>query len=346
MARKARWLKQQARKLSPTKFISGILLALSQSEASLRLWASAIGLHSDHTISKQALWERIGPEAVGFFKGVLASLLASQGVGANSIPAIPCVLRILIHDFMLITLNEKVGALFTATSNQHGHFGAGLRLQAVMDLISGGALDMSLHPYGRNDQSEAAESGVPQIQPSSVCGNRLFGFWLEPHSNSTLPERRSPPLPCRRTFASGRHRPSHRRSQSSLGSGRSRMIFIRGLRVCLTVEPADGRRCFEGLEVLVRESLREDERSSRLFVFTNRRRDRIRVLYWDGTGNWIMTNRLEAGTLSWPKIPDGAAKLRLRPEARGMLFARIDLHGAGLLPWYEDPAAGGTDAVS
>ncbi len=78
MARKARWLKRQARKLSPNKFVSGILLAVSQSEASLRLLASAIGLHSDHTISKQALWERIGPEAVEFFKGVLASLLASQ----------------------------------------------------------------------------------------------------------------------------------------------------------------------------------------------------------------------------------------------------------------------------
>jgi transposase len=124
------------------------------------------------------------------------------------------------------------------------------------------------------------------------------------------------------------------------------MIFTRGLRVCLAVEPADLRRGFEGLATLVRESLREDERSSQLFVFTNRRRDRVRVLYWDGTGLWIMTKRLEAGTFSWPKIPDGAAKLRLRPEALEMLLAGIDLKGARLRPWYEDPAAAGTGAAS
>lgn len=117
------------------------------------------------------------------------------------------------------------------------------------------------------------------------------------------------------------------------------MIFTRGLRVCLAVEPADLRRGFEGLATLVRESLREDERSSQLFVFTNRRHDRIRVLYWDGTGLWVMTKRLEQGTFAWPQIPDGAAKIRLRPEALEMLLAGIDLKGARLRPWYEDPAA-------
>jgi transposase len=124
------------------------------------------------------------------------------------------------------------------------------------------------------------------------------------------------------------------------------MIFTRGLRVCLAVEPADLRRGFEGLSTLVRESLREDERSSQLFVFTNRRHDRIRVLYWDGTGLWVMTKRLEQGTFAWPQIPDGAAKLRLRPEALEMLLAGIDLKGARLRPWYEDPAAAGAGAGS
>jgi transposase len=117
------------------------------------------------------------------------------------------------------------------------------------------------------------------------------------------------------------------------------MIFTRGLRVCLAVEPADLRRGFEGLALLVRESLHEDERSSQLFVFTNRRRDRVRLLYWDGTGLWILTKRLEAGTFAWPKIPEGQAKLRLRAEALEMLLAGIDLKGARLRPWYEEPCA-------
>ena len=117
------------------------------------------------------------------------------------------------------------------------------------------------------------------------------------------------------------------------------MIFTRGLRVCLAVEPVDLRRGFEGLALMVRQSLHEDERSSQLFVFTNRRRDRVRLLYWDGTGLWILTKRLETGTFAWPKIAEGQAKLRLRPEALEMLLSGIDLKGARLRPWYEEPSA-------
>ena len=46
------------------------------------------------------------------------------------------------------------------------------------------------------------------------------------------------------------------------------MIFTRGLRVCLAAQPADLRRSFEGLALLVRGALKEDERSSQIFVFT------------------------------------------------------------------------------
>ena len=123
------------------------------------------------------------------------------------------------------------------------------------------------------------------------------------------------------------------------------MIFTRGLRVCLAVEPVDLRRGFEGLALMVRGSLHEDERSSQLFVFTNRRHDRVRLLYWDGTGTWILTKRLEAGTFAWPKIPDGQTKLRLRPEALEMLLSGIDLKGARLRPWYEDPSAAAVSGV-
>ena len=117
------------------------------------------------------------------------------------------------------------------------------------------------------------------------------------------------------------------------------MIFTRGLRVCLAAQPADLRRSFEGLALLVRQALKEDERSSQIFVFTNRRHDRIRMLYWDGTGLWLMTKRLEQGTFVWPKVPDGAAKIALRAEALEMLLSGIDLKGARMRPWYEEPSA-------
>lgn len=117
------------------------------------------------------------------------------------------------------------------------------------------------------------------------------------------------------------------------------MIFTRGLRVCLAVAPVDLRRSFEGLALLVKQVLQEDERSSQIFVFSNQRRNRIRLLYWDGSGLWLMTKRLEAGSFAWPHLPDGAAKIKLRAEALEMLLSGIDLKGAKMRPWYEDPSA-------
>ena len=114
------------------------------------------------------------------------------------------------------------------------------------------------------------------------------------------------------------------------------MIFTRGLRVCLAVEPADLRRGFEGLASLVRERLKEDERSSQIFVFTNKRRNRLKILYFDGTGTWVLAKRLERGTFSWPKASrSGQVKLSLAPEALAMLTDGIDLRDGCRRGWFE-----------
>jgi transposase len=114
------------------------------------------------------------------------------------------------------------------------------------------------------------------------------------------------------------------------------LIFTKSLRICLAVEPCDLRASFEKLAVLVKERLGEDERSSQVFVFGNRRKNRVKMLYWDGTGLWILTKKLEAGTYSWPTSSEaGKTKLSLRSEALEMLLSGIDLKGAKLRPWYE-----------
>lgn len=114
------------------------------------------------------------------------------------------------------------------------------------------------------------------------------------------------------------------------------LSFTGGLKVFVALEPCDMRKGFNGLEGLVRERLAEDPRGGALFVFSNRRRTRLKVLYWDGTGLWLLIKRLEKGTFSWPKVGDpGAVKLRLAPEALAMLTDGIDLHGARLRPWYD-----------
>jgi transposase len=114
------------------------------------------------------------------------------------------------------------------------------------------------------------------------------------------------------------------------------LSFTGGLKVFVALEPCDFRKSFNGLEALVRERIREDPRSGALFVFTNRTHTRLKILYFDGTGLWLLIKRLEKGTFSWPKASQvEGVKMRLAPEALAMLTDGIDLRGARLRPWYE-----------
>ena len=110
--------------------------------------------------------------------------------------------------------------------------------------------------------------------------------------------------------------------------------FPATLKVCLAVEPADMRKQYDGLWSLAAEHLREDPRQGALFVFTNKRRDRLKLLYWDGTGVWVLAKRLEKGRFTWPCGSD-RRKLALTPEALTMLLAGIDLKEGCQKAWYE-----------
>jgi transposase len=114
------------------------------------------------------------------------------------------------------------------------------------------------------------------------------------------------------------------------------LSFTGALKVFVALEPVDLRKSFGGLEGLVSERLGEDLRQGALFVFTNRRHTRLKILYWDGSGLWLLIKRLEKGTFSWPKtVESERVKLKLAPEALAMLTDGIDLRGARLRPWYE-----------
>ena len=114
------------------------------------------------------------------------------------------------------------------------------------------------------------------------------------------------------------------------------LSFTGGLKIYVALEPCDLRKSFNGLEGLVRERLGEDPKTGALFVFTNRRHTRLKILYWDGTGLWLLVKRLEQGTFSWPKPAQVAGtKLRLAPEALALLTDGIDLRGGRMRPWYE-----------
>jgi len=117
------------------------------------------------------------------------------------------------------------------------------------------------------------------------------------------------------------------------------LSFSGSLKVFVALEACDLRKGFNGLHALVTQRLGEDPRAGALFVFSNRRHTRIKILCWDGTGLWVLTKRLEQGTFSWPKAAEPqTTKLRLNPQALAMLTDGVDLRGAKMRPWYEREA--------
>lgn len=76
--------------------------------------------------------------------------------------------------------------------------------------------------------------------------------------------------------------------------------FPASVRVLVAVPPADLRKGYDGLAQLAREAIKEDPLSGSLFVFANRKRDRVKILYWDRDGYAIWMKRLERGTYRWP----------------------------------------------
>jgi len=108
------------------------------------------------------------------------------------------------------------------------------------------------------------------------------------------------------------------------------------LRVFLAVEPCDMRKSFNGLyELAMRHHDTRPPGRDSLFVFTNKRRNRIKVLYFDGTGLWVAAKRLEKGTFSWmPSAADNPPRVEVRPEVLQLIVDGVDLRGAKLRPWY------------
>ncbi len=109
-----------------------------------------------------------------------------------------------------------------------------------------------------------------------------------------------------------------------------------GLKVFLAVEPADMRKSFNGLYALAVEKLKEDPQQGALFVFTNKSRNRVKLLHFDGTGLWISIKKLQKGTFSWPTgIDVENGKLKLSNEALILLLDGVDLKGSKMRPWYQ-----------
>lgn len=85
-------------------------------------------------------------------------------------------------------------------------------------------------------------------------------------------------------------------------------------RIFLAAGATDMRKSFNGLSGLVRSRLGEDPLSGDLFVFCNRGKNRLKILFFDSTGLWVLAKRLERGTFDWPSELAGRERIELRYE--------------------------------
>ena len=102
-----------------------------------------------------------------------------------------------------------------------------------------------------------------------------------------------------------------------------------GMKIFVYTQPADMRKGFNGLSGIVRSELQADPADGSLFIFINRRRDRMKLLHFDGGGYWMYYRLLEAGTFEELKTKDNSCRLQIDVTQLSMLLAGVSLVRSG-----------------
>lgn len=105
-------------------------------------------------------------------------------------------------------------------------------------------------------------------------------------------------------------------------------------RIYLATGATDMRKGFEGLYGLARDRLSCEPLSGHIFLFSNAKRNRIKMLFWDGSGLWVCSKRLEKGRFRWPEAASGETRVTLSHEELALLVGGIDLAAARPRRWY------------
>jgi transposase len=109
------------------------------------------------------------------------------------------------------------------------------------------------------------------------------------------------------------------------------------LRIWLATRPTDLRKSFDTLAEVVRQQLGGDPLSGQMFVFRNKRADRVKLLLWDEDGFVIVYKRLEQGTFRFPEAAGEAASVALRAADLAMLLDGVDLQSVKRQRRYRRP---------
>ena len=100
-----------------------------------------------------------------------------------------------------------------------------------------------------------------------------------------------------------------------IGTGLKRAWLVSG--------PTDMRKSFEGLAGIVERLTQRPLTDGDVYLFCNRARNRVKALYWDGSGLWVCAKRLEAGRFRWMEKKSGAA-VSLDEEEFMMIVKGLD----------------------
>ena len=110
------------------------------------------------------------------------------------------------------------------------------------------------------------------------------------------------------------------------------------VKIYVAARPVDARLSFDGLAQAARQYVHQDPLSGHLFVFFNRRKDRVKILFWDRTGFCLFYKRLERGTFHLPPVAPEATSVQLQAPELALLLEGIDLGQAHRHPRYHLPA--------
>ena len=159
----------------------------------------------------------------------------------------------------------------------------------------------------RKAEAPARPRGVPRNHRLAAMAGQCLGC------GSKLAQRRDG------AFGSASR---ERMDRSFVESGARMLSFSPATRIFVALQPVDLRLGFNGLSARVASVLSEDALSGHLFLFTNRNHNRIKVVFFDGSGLWVCAKRLEKGTFGWPQGEDPS--ICLRPEELNLLLNGLE----------------------
>ena len=105
-------------------------------------------------------------------------------------------------------------------------------------------------------------------------------------------------------------------------------------RIYVAAGATDMRKHFDGLYGLVRDHLGCTPESGHVFLFTNARRNRLKLVVYDGSGLWVCSKRLDKGCFRWPDADSTVKKILLTHEELALLLGGIDLKQTSRRAWH------------